>query len=171
MKSDVRKISVAFVVGKLLIDGEDHLLLRHDPKWNDLTFVGGHESERDEGDLARTAIRETEEEVPGLHWSFDFSISPLTETLKYGPVWSHSVHVNTAYTVRFYHLRLKRPPNNIWQILQANRLNVLVPINKLFSADCIIRTSRFVRLLDKQLPGGLKSIPYSWSDDVDRLLS
>jgi hypothetical protein len=168
MTSDVRQISVAFVVGKLLIDGKDHLLLRRDPKWNDFTFVGGHESEVDEGDLARTVIRETEEEVPGLHEPYDFSISPLTETIKHGPVWSRSIHAETVYTVRFYHLQLKRLPKNIRQVLLADGINVLTPIEKLFSAEWRTPVSRFVHLLDKQFPGGLRSIPYSWSDDLSQ---
>jgi NUDIX domain len=170
MTSGVRKISLAFVVGKLLIDGEDYVLLRHDPKWNDLTFVGGHANKGDEGDLAKTAIRETQEEIPGLHWSSDFTINALTETMEYGPIWSRSVREDTAYLVRFYHLRLIRLPHNFRQIIRADKQNLLVPISKLFSADCEARTSQFVILLNRQFPGGLASIPRSWNEDVAAVL-
>lgn len=166
MKSYARMISCAFVVCKLLINGKDYLLLRSDPEWNDLTFVGGHQSELDEGDLKRTAIRETEEEVPGLCARCDFTISPLTPELEYGPVWSYSALANTAYRVRFYHLRFQRLPNNIEGIVDSDRLNVLVPVDGLFSVENDTRKSQFVFLLEKQIPGGLKSVPYSWAGDL-----
>jgi hypothetical protein len=52
-----------FVVIKLIINSDVFLLLRKNPKWDDLNLIGGHEKDRDRGSLLKTALRELWEEV------------------------------------------------------------------------------------------------------------
>lgn len=56
--SKVKRSRCAFVVIKLRIAGEDYFLMRRDPDWRDVSFIGGHASERDNGNLERAARRE-----------------------------------------------------------------------------------------------------------------
>jgi hypothetical protein len=66
MNSLPRKSRVAFVVIKLSVLGIAYYLMRVDSKWKDINLIGGHEKDRDSGDLEKTARRELGEEVPSI---------------------------------------------------------------------------------------------------------
>src|SRR6476660_8760636 len=115
-----------FVIIKLLIDDEVCLLLRKNPKWKDVNLIGGHEKDRDQGNLEKTALRELWEEVPSIRSMSDFSLVPLTTESKYGPVFSRSVGQDTVYLVQYFLLRIARDPSSLLDNLGLRTRNVLV---------------------------------------------
>src|ERR1700681_2120072 len=61
-----RKSRVGFVIIKLSVAGTAYFLMRINPKWKDVNFIGGHAKIRDADNLAITARRELWEEVPAI---------------------------------------------------------------------------------------------------------
>lgn len=58
MVVDLRVSRGAFIVIKLLVEERTFLLLRKNARWRDLNLIGGHEKDRDNGSLLKTAQRE-----------------------------------------------------------------------------------------------------------------
>jgi len=165
-----RHVNCAFVVCKLRVLDKDYLLLRYDDDWQDVTWIGGHQSQVDCGDMMRTAIRETEEELPGVKWSRDFSLSPLTSEMSYGPVWSRSARLTTKYRIRFFHLRFRHRPDVLTEALRRDRANRLVSFENLANPEnAVVPASDFVGLLDRGFSGGLGAVPYSWNESLSHL--
>jgi len=162
----LRKVSCAFITCKLRINGDDYLLLRGDPDWNDLTLVGGHLEDFDKGNFRRTAIRETEEELPGLRWPGDFKIEAITPKISYGPVWSKSAEAKTRYTIRYYHLKFIHEPSCIWSATRLGSPNMLVKVSDLLASSSKMKLSNFVALIDHTFPGGIGALPLSWEQDL-----
>ena len=98
-----RKISrVGFAVVKLLVHGEIVFLMRRSKKWQDISFIGGHENNRDAHKLGRAAYRELLEEVPALRKNVRFDFLPLTDEFCYGPVHSQSADMLVGYELQFF---------------------------------------------------------------------
>lgn len=163
--SEPKRSRCAFVVVKLRIEGQDYLLMRRDRDWKDISFIGGHTSERDKGKLERTARRELLEEVPALR-SFDrIELTPLTGEITHGPVYSLSARCPVLYQLRFLLLRFGDSPKPIVESLGPRTPNVLIR-----QADLVVshkhRVAELVSVLANCIPGGLSSLPYSWPEDL-----
>jgi hypothetical protein len=168
--SEVRKKSrCGFIVAKFVLDGEDYFLMRRDPKWRDVNFVGGHEQVQEGGNLRRAARRELLEEVPAMRTFGAFELLSLTDELKYGPIASRSAQCEVEYVLRFFLLEFNETPTTLLENLRSRSLNVLVSYSDLIVPQ-VRRVSGLVKVLDDALPHGLKGIPYSWPSDLGPLI-
>jgi hypothetical protein len=178
VNDSIRTSRAAFVIIKLVVSNDVYLLLRKNVKWNDLNFVGGHQKERDQGSLVRTAQRELWEEVPSIRGIVNTHLVPVTDEVLYGPVYSRSVGRETIYRVQFFRLAFEQQPTSLIQKLSTRSRNVLVPEQRLFLQNSI-RISGLIKFLHERLAGGIASIPVSsptnlhppawWSGQVDQL--
>jgi hypothetical protein len=157
----VKKSRCGFAVVKLRIDRDDYFLMRSDPYWKDLNFIGGHERARDRGSLKNVARRESREEVRALRELKSAGLEALTEELIYGPVYSPSAKGDVEYAVRFFLLRFEESPEALVKALGPRTPNVLVRQEDLLSGKRH-RISRLADLLDRSVPGGIRAVPYSW---------
>ncbi|MGH8627904.1 MAG: NUDIX domain-containing protein, partial [Gammaproteobacteria bacterium] len=157
----------AFVVVKLRIEGGDYLLMRRDPDWRDISFLGGHASERDRGKLERTARRELLEELPALRSLAHMDLKPLTEEFTYGPVYSPSAKSQVLYHLRFFSLVFGENPGPIVESLGTRTPNTLIRQADL-SGPSRHKVAALVGVLAHRIDGGLASLPYSWSKDLGR---
>lgn len=155
----------AFVVIKLRIGGDDYFLMRRDPDWKDVSFIGGHASERDNGNLERAARRELLEEFPALRAFKVIELMPLTDEISYGPVYSPSAGCHVKYHLRFFLLKFGDSPMRAIDSLGRRTRNML-----LRQADLLRprrhRVAKLVSVLNDNVPGGLRSVPHSWSEDL-----
>lgn len=161
----VRSVRCGFALVKLSLGGTECLLMRRDPQWGDLTFIGGHENPGDRANLQTTARRECLEEVPALRGARVFDLSPLGEEARYGPTRSRSSPGLVEYTVRFFALRFRRLPEAIAAGFGPRSLNVWVPQDEVLAARPR-KISAFAQVLETAAPGGVRSIPLSWSADL-----
>jgi hypothetical protein len=156
----------AFVVCKLRVCGRSYYLLTYDPDWRDLNLLGGHEEKEDHGDLAKTAERELAEELIVTDQSTKLEIMPVTEAIQYGPVWSPSAERVKDYVFKFYTMRFCVEPD-------ISRLSRDAPLLRLVCEDDLLadttkeKISNVLRVLDRSLVGGIRSVPYSWSSDLN----
>jgi hypothetical protein len=164
----VRKARVGFAVIKLRFEGAFRYLMRYNPKWMDVNFVGGHEKERDLGRLERTASRELWEEVPSIRNETNISLLKLTDPLNYGPVESRSRGDWAEYEVQFYLLKIGSSPRLLVENLSRRSKNLLVPQEELIEPRTI-RLSGYVNLLNHALLGGVATIPPSSDVDLGHL--
>ena len=164
--SDCRETRCAFVVIKLRIDSRDYFVLRHDKDWNDLNLIGGHQEERDNGRFTRTARREMFEELSALRGSAEVALEPITEKIRYGPVWSQSARCESLYQLMFYVAKLDMDPGILEKTISARSMNFLVEVESLKEAIGRKDVSMFLKLLQSEVPGGLESIPYSLDGDL-----
>src|SRR5262249_10104325 len=123
----VRSVRCGFALVKLSLGGTGCLLMRRDPDWGDLTFIGGHGNPGDRGNLRTTARRECLEEVPALRGAKVFDLEPLGGEARYGPTRSRSSAGLVEYTVRFFSFRFRRSPESIAAGFGPRSLNVWVP--------------------------------------------
>ncbi len=165
-----RETRCAFVVVKLKIRDTDYFVLRRDADWNDLSLIGGHQEEKDHGKFRRTARREMFEELSALRGKAEVVLSPITELVSYGPVWSKSAKCHSLYRLKFYSAHLDTDPAVLERTISAQSGNYLVDLASL--RDGIERSdvSAFLGLLEAEVPGGLDSIPYSWDRDLGDVL-
>jgi hypothetical protein len=149
------------------IGRQRYLLLYKNKKWNDWSLVGGHVEPGEEGDWARTAIRECEEELAPLKYMTDFIVIPLLrQPISWGPVASKSAHgVPTRYTAQFFGLEFRRDPEECLARLPPDDF-LLAPEQRLFSS--VKGISGALRIVRRSLPGGFDDIPMSWKSSVDR---
>jgi 8-oxo-dGTP pyrophosphatase MutT (NUDIX family) len=164
--TNLRFSRCAYAVIKLCIGGQEYFLMRRDPSWGDVTFVGGHIEQRDSGSLKRTVQREMLEEVPPLRSLKRIQIQPLTDELKHGPLFSPSAGRRTLYHVQFFLILFDESPEHVLATLTARSLNVLLKQCDLIDAN-IYRVATLVELLDKKYPQGLQGIPFSWPQNID----
>jgi 8-oxo-dGTP pyrophosphatase MutT (NUDIX family) len=155
----------AFVIVKLRIEGSDYYLMREDDDWKDVTFIGGHVSERDAGKLERTARRELREEVPATRTAKNIQLTRLTEELEHGPVYSKSAKTQVVYDIGFYLLSFGTAPKDVLSSLGPRTPNLLVHQDELLRPRKR-RVAELVRVLAEAMPGGLNSIPLSWPEDM-----
>jgi hypothetical protein len=158
----------AFVVIKLKLLDTPYWLMRRNSLWKDVNFIGGHATDLDKGNFLRTARRELLEEVPALRRFKPPELTPLTENITYGPLFSKSAQQQVQYLLRFYLLRFTESPQSFVESLlrQARTSNLFVRESDLFDRwkD---QTSRFVKVLTDTLGRNAESIPYSWTDNIE----
>jgi hypothetical protein len=165
MSGPIKQSRLGFVVIKLLLDGESHLLMRKNLTWNDISFIGGHEEPRDGGSLLRTARRELLEEVPALRSSRAWDLLAISENLSLGPVYSQSAACDVQYTMSFFMLCFHSSPHQMLESIGGRSLNVLARTRDLADGNKY-RVSKLFEQLNNSYPGGVESIPYSWADDL-----
>jgi len=161
----LQKSRAGFVIFKLRVDGAAYYLLRANSKWKDLNFLGGHEKERDGGNLEKAARRELWEEVPLLRKVESLSLEPLTDLVHYGPIHSQSQGRDMEYELQFFLLKLDNLPEGIAEMFNRRTKNVLISEVDLLNGRRF-RVSGLVNLLDKIFPGGLRAISYTSSIDL-----
>jgi len=165
MKNQERISRCGFVVAKFLIDREILYLMRRSKKWQDISFVGGHEMERDSHRLFRTAYRELLEEVPPLRKLEKFELRPVTDEFKYGPVYSRSAEQIVRYEMQFFLLKFLESPRPLLQALSPRSPNILFSERDLLAPGGY-QIAGLVNALDNTYPGGIKALPLSWDDDL-----
>jgi hypothetical protein len=163
--SKVKRSRCAFVVIKLRIDGEDYFLMRRDLDWKDVSFIGGHAKERDNGKLERAARRELLEEVPSLRAFKLIELTPLTDEIAHGPVYSPSAGCRAEYSLRFFILKFRDSPKPVLEALGSRTPNILIRQDDMLVPRSH-RVADLVSVLSGRIPGGLQSIPHSWPEDL-----
>lgn len=166
-----REARCAFVVIKLKINAKDYLVLRRDKDWNDLSLIGGHQEEKDNGRFRRTAKREMYEELSALRGKTDVVLNPITEPIHYGPIWSRSAKCDSEYQLMFYWAKLQTDPRALERTFSVRSANFLVELGSLKAAMEREDVSSFLSILESEVPGGLEAIPYSWDRDLGRILN
>jgi len=165
MKPEVRKSRVGFAVIKLMASGIPYYLMRVNPKWKDINFIGGHEKLRDGADLRKTARRELWEEVPSIRNYANLDLEPLTTELRYGPIYSRSKGDQVEYDVKFFLLRMEGSPASLIELLSLRTKNIWVSQQELLRPNKY-RLSGLVAFLNGAVHGGLDEIPYSSPVDM-----
>jgi hypothetical protein len=92
-------------------------------------------------------------------------LEPLTPIIEYGPVKSASRGDITIYEVQFFSLKIDSSPMPLVETLSKRGKNVWVTEGELKKGKPF-RVSSFVRVLDKNFPGGLEALPYSSAVDL-----
>jgi hypothetical protein len=163
----MRHSELAHVIIRILIDGQSYLLLHKNKKWNDWSLVGGHVEPGEEGDWARTAIRECEEELAPLKYMDDFIVVPLLrQPRSWGPVASKSAHgAPTRYKAQFFGLEFRRDPGECLSRLPPDDF-LLAPEQGLSRSTSGV--SGALHIVRSSLPGGLDDVPVSWKTSIDR---
>lgn len=159
---------MGFAVVKLRVGEASYFLMRFNPKWKDLNFIGGHEKPRDAGDLRTTARRELWEEVPSVRPYVEFDLKALGPEVQYGPVFSKSRGEQVEYNVQFFLVLMAASPIQLVESLSWRSKNVWVSEDELIDPQQY-RLSGLVRVLSTIVPAGLKGIDYSSECDL-RLL-
>ena len=163
--SEIPKTSrCAFVVIKIRVKDEDYLLMRRDPSWKDINFIGGHDVPKDHGRFERTAKRELLEEVPALRIFTSFRLRSLTDQVSHGPIFSLSAQRPMKYILKFFLLEFTKKPSSFFQEFGDRTQNIFVS-TRMITAQAY-RMSGLVEVLEGTLSGGLGAIPYSWPDDL-----
>jgi len=158
---------IALVVIKLAAAGRGYYLMRADPRWHDLNFIGGHLKPRDRESFERAAIRELWEEVPSVR-GYTIALEPITNQLQYGPVYSRSKGADVRYVIQFFLLVLTEYPSKLVDSSGGRSKNMWIPEDKL-TVDGRLRLSGFVSLLNSEVEGGLPAIRYSSATDLVHL--
>ena len=164
--SKCRETRCAFVVIKLKIDSKDYFVLRRDKDWNDLNLIGGHQEKKDNGRFKRTARREMFEELSALRGKAEVALKPITERIRYGPVWSQSAQCDSLYHLMFYLAQLDTDPSVLEKTISAQSMNFLVDCESLKGAIERKDVSVFLGLLESKVSGGLEGIHYSLDRDL-----
>jgi hypothetical protein len=151
---------LGFVVIKLRVHAAPYYLMRSNPKWKDVNFIGGHEKPRDAGSLEKTARRELWEEVPSIRSYETFHLEPLTGEVRHGPIFSKSRGDEVEYQIQFFLFKIDTSPEVLVEKISARSRNVWVSEDDL-TYQSRLRISGLVSVLQQLLPGGLASIPYS----------
>lgn len=165
MSSPERISRVGFVLAKLRLANSSHYLMRRNHKWNDVSFIGGHESVRDSDKLSRTAYRELMEEVPALRQGPSFELEPLTNEFCYGPVFSQSAKLFVGYELQFFLTVFLSAPLKVLGSLTNRSSNILLSQDELLNPQKYA-VAGLVEVLNSVVDGGLAAIPYSWPDDL-----
>jgi hypothetical protein len=157
---------VGFTVIKLQINGDDFFLMRKNLKWNDVSFIGGHEMPRDSGNLLRAARRELLEEVPALRSFGAVELVPLTDAVSHGPRFSPSANAHVRYIIQFFLVRFGSDPSDVVTSLGPRTPNLLLRQEELLTKRPF-QVASLVDLLHQVVRGGLPAIPYSWESNLD----
>jgi len=165
MSQQIKTSRCGFVVIKFQIYSETYLMMRKDSHWKDINFIGGHERSCDRGNLQRTARRELLEEVPFMRGLKRFELRSLTDEVAYGPIFSQSSKCEVKYVLRFFLVVFGDSPKAMLAAAGSRTRNMLFRQREALGPSGY-NVSGLVQLLDEMLPGGLESIPYSWSEDL-----
>src|SRR6266550_1812827 len=134
MKQYDKKSRCAFVVVKLEMVGGTFFLMRHDDRWKDVNFIGGHEKPSENGNLLTAARRELLEEVPALRGTKIFELEPLTDEILYGPIQSRSTGKRVLYELRFFRLVFNGAPHKVLRGITERSANKFVRQDNLLLA-------------------------------------
>jgi len=170
MMDAVRRSRLGFVVIKFRVGGIVYYLMRVNPKWKDINFIGGHEKPRDGGDLEKTARRELWEEVPSVRSYPNIELEPITGLVSYGPIYSRSKGDQVEYEAQFFLVKIINSPNSLVELLSDRSKNIWISENELIRAEKY-RMSGLVEVLNSAKSGGLEDIPYSSGTDLSSLRS
>jgi hypothetical protein len=160
-----QKSCVAFAVVKLAVAATPYFLMRLNPRWKDINFIGGHVKDRDAGNLEKTARRELWEEVPSIRTYRSFHLEPLTKQMNYGPIKSLSRGYEVEYEIQFFLVRISQSPETLVEMLGSRTKNVWISQCELLRPTRF-RVSQLVGFLDRVSSGGLEAIPYSSPTDL-----
>lgn len=155
----MRNVSLAHVLVKIRFTDGIYYLLHKNKKWGDWNLVGGHVEPGEEGEWARTAYRETEEEMSPLRYREDFILVPLLAApILFGPRSSRSSQGQlTQYKAQFFRLVFRSDP--LAFLKQLNDDFQLVPESEVAQRDDV---GALVKELDQRLRGGIVSVPPAW---------
>jgi 8-oxo-dGTP pyrophosphatase MutT (NUDIX family) len=156
----------AFVICRINRDGEPHLLLVRDERWGDWTFIGGHEDPEDQHELERTARREALEELGSVCARAGFRLLSLTDELEFGPTWSKSAGMSKRYCFKFYGMQFDREPHLGEGVNEAGFELKLVKERDLPGKPGL---SNVVNVFLATFKDKLECVPFSWSDERDRV--
>jgi ADP-ribose pyrophosphatase YjhB (NUDIX family) len=162
-----KKSRCGFVVIRLRVAGDTYLLMRRDRQWNDWNFIGGHEKSEDGHSLMAAARRELLEEVPQLRGKKHFGLHSITEQIDYGPIQSRSSGKRVVYELEFFQLVFTEAPNEMLDAITARSANRLVREEELLQQRSF-RVSGLVAVLDRAIVRGIRSLGYSWPEDLKR---
>lgn len=163
-----RQSHIACVLIGLKVGNELALLFLRHKKWKDWSLVGGHVEPSEQGDWARTAVRETEEELPPLVHRRDFVLLPLLDRpISWGPEKSKSAGGQpTNYTAQFFALKFLANPVELLRKLPKGEL-LLVP-ERLLHGRGSVDTGRVFQEVRRALGGELSSLPPAWDTPLAR---
>lgn len=164
-EAHIRFVRVGFVVVKLRAGEDSFFLLRYNPKWHDLNLIGGHEDPKDAGNLERTARRELREEVPLIRMLSEYRLQKLIDPVRHGPIFSKSQNVNSIYEAYFYLLLIEDSPAPLVHMLTSRSKNLWVEQRNL-TGKSRFRLSNYIGILNENVTGGLRSIPYSSTSNL-----
>jgi hypothetical protein len=164
-----RQSHIACVLIGLKVGDEFALLFMRHKKWKDWSLVGGHVEADEQGDWARTAVRETEEELPPLVHRRDFILLPLLDKpISWGPEKSKSAGGQpTNYTAQFFALKFLTNPVDLLRRLPKEEL-LLVPERLLHGKSSAVDTGRVFQEVKRALGGKLSSVPPAWDAPLSR---
>jgi hypothetical protein len=160
-----KKSRCGFVVVRLRSAGDAYFLMRQDRRWKDWNFIGGHEKTEDASNLMKSARRELLEEVPPLRRRNHFDLRPLTGLIEYGPIQSRSSGNRVIYELEFFQLIFNKNPSEVIEALTGRSANRLLKEEDLLLQRGL-RTSGLVSVLDRALDGGIRSLDFSWPEDL-----
>jgi len=164
----IRQSHIACVIIGLNVGDELALLFLRHKKWKDWSLVGGHVEADEQGDWARTAARETEEELPPLVHKRDFVLLPLLEPISWGPEKSKSAGGQlTNYTAQFFALKFLTNPMDLLRRLPKDQL-LLIPESLLRGRGSVVDTGRVFQQVRRALGGALSSVPAAWDAPLAR---
>ncbi len=163
-----RESSVALVIIRLRVGGEDFLLLREHEKWGDWSLVGGHVEPDELSDWYKAAAREADEELIPLSHERDFELIQLTEEpVCWGPIPSRSAAGQpTNYAVKYYALKLQVEPHEAMSRLPTGAFRLLPQawLANGSGGSCVSETLWRAR---DAIEGGFDAIPLAWPTSLD----
>jgi hypothetical protein len=160
--NDTAKLSrLGLVVVRLNVGGSPYLLFRKDIRWGDITFLGGHESNHDNGNLRRAAYRELLEELPTARQYREWiDLTPL-ESRFHGPVFSSSANQLVKYEIEYFFVKFLADPTNIFNSMGNRTPNILLPEKEILHSSRYT-VSELVKILQRSFCGDFEKIGYSW---------
>jgi hypothetical protein len=159
-----RQSQIAYVVAKLMVRGQECLLLNAHHKWGDWSLLGGH-VEADDASWWEAAAREAQEELAPLKCGAEMEIKrEELAASEWGPIASASAGgAPTRYQARWFSLRFLEDPKQCLARLPREEFR-LVPLSAL-NAGCEVAS--VVTKIAQLLPDGWRSLPLSWDADLD----
>ena len=110
------------------------------------------------------------EELSALRGKAEVALIPITERIRYGPVWSQSAKCESLYQLMFYLAQLDIDPSVLEKTISGRSMNFLVDCESLKGAIERKDVSVFLELLESEVTGGLEAIPYSLDRDLGGVL-
>jgi 8-oxo-dGTP pyrophosphatase MutT (NUDIX family) len=175
IQEDIRTSRVAYVVARLLIDEEPHLLVMKHKKWGDWSLVGGKLEAEDRGDWSRAAQREAREELGFVEYRA-LLLPIFIEPISWGPVPSKSQGGKlTLYTAQYFAARFESDPltqlmqwalNSPDALLGDFTLRLISPgvFHALGKGSKLSPIGQLTRKLE------MKSIPLAWGQSLPKTL-
>lgn len=158
------KISrLGFSVIKFRLKDEICFLMRKNSKWKDFNFVGGHENNRDGGNLEQAARRELWEEVPSSR-NVNLFLEKITEEIKFGPIYSRSAGALVMYELQFFLVKFQESPKQMLKQITSKSHNRIISQLDVLSGN--LPMTNFVAVLNAEIQGGIESLPLSFDEEL-----